>query len=112
MLSVIAAGVLIAAPSERMGKNGKTYVTCALRVAMSEGAVIANIVAFRDTVKQQIMALAAGDAISIVGEAKVTVYEKDGEARPSMSIIADQALTPYQLDKKRRASTASEPRWE
>jgi single-stranded DNA-binding protein len=45
-----------------------------------------------------------GDAISVQGTLKAELYDKDGEKRFSLSIIADNVLALLQLSKARKLS--------
>jgi hypothetical protein len=62
------------------------------------------VLAFSESIQAELMRLADGDAISVQGAFKVELYEKDGEKRFSLSIIADNVLALLQLSKARKLS--------
>ena len=48
----------------------------------------------------------AGDAVALAGTLKAGAWiDRDGNARPSLDLVAAQVLTVYALAKKRKAST-------
>jgi single-stranded DNA-binding protein len=53
--------------------------------------------------------LADGDAISVQGAFKSELYEKDGEKRRSLSIVADNVLALRQPAKPRRLGKKPQP---
>jgi single-stranded DNA-binding protein len=108
MLSALATGTLVTDPAERTSRTGSTFVIGTLRVPSEDDAIFVSIIAFRDSAKQALMALAKGDTAAVVGTAKMNSYTKDGEERHGLQMIADQVLTAYMLDKRRKASTASD----
>ena len=55
-----------------------------------------KLVAFSERVHAELMRLADGDAISVQGPFKAELYDKDGEKRLSLSIIADNVLALHQ----------------
>jgi single-stranded DNA-binding protein len=55
------------------------------------------------------MRLAEGDAISVQGAFKAELYDKDGEKRLSLSIVADNVLALRQPAKPRKLGEKSHP---
>jgi hypothetical protein len=62
------------------------------------------VLAFSESIQAELMRLADGDAISVQGALKAELYDKDGEKRFSLSIIADYVLALLQLSKARKLS--------
>ena len=62
------------------------------------------MLAFSESIQAELMRLADGDAISVQGALKAELYDKDGEKRLSLSIIADNVLALLQLSKARKLS--------
>jgi len=110
MLSVLASGTLARDPQQRTSATGKPYCTALLRVPCDDAeALLASIIAFNQEAVQAIMALSRGDSVAVTGKGKLSNWEKDGEQKYGLSVVAEKVLTPYQLDKRRRqTATATE----
>ena len=93
-------------PEQRTGKTGRPFVIGKARAAMADGeAVFVNVVAFSETAGAALLALDAGDAVALAGTLKAGAWTYcDGNARPSLDLVAVQVLTVYGLAKKRKAS--------
>lgn len=70
--------------------------------------MLVSIIAFNADAVAGLLALAKGDACAIAGRAKLTSWEKDGEQRHGLSVTADQVLTIYQIEKRRKRAAAPE----
>lgn len=104
-IDVLASGRLLKAPEQRQGKNGKPFATALIAAAMDEGEIVANVIAFRPECVAALLALDKGDAVAVAGRAKLGVWQSaEGEPRPSLSIVAEQALTAYHVRRKRTAA--------
>lgn len=105
MLSVLAAGTLVRDPQSRQGSSGRSFASAAMRVGV-EGAdaVLVSLVAFRSSAIDALTALTKGDALAVTGRAKLTSWEKDGEQHHGLSVVAEHVMTPYQIEKRRKAS--------
>jgi single-stranded DNA-binding protein len=75
-----------------------------MRCPTEEDSILVSLVAFSDTARRGLSALTKGDALSVVGRAKLTSWEKDGDTKFGISVIAEQVLSVYQLEKRRRAA--------
>jgi single-stranded DNA-binding protein len=97
-----------------LGGPGQSKGVAAIVSKDGESSTFVNIVAFSDSAKDAILALGEGDALCVQGKATIGVYEKNGEHRPSLSIVADQVLALRQPPKERKptASTDTRPRQE
>ena len=112
MLSVLASGTLVADPVERTARTGRAYTTCSMRCPTDEDAILISLIAFSDSARQALLPLRKGDAASIVGTAKLSSWEKDGEQKHGLSVIASQVLTAYMVEKRRsrtQADKSAEP---
>jgi len=106
VLNVLATGTLVGDPKQRTGATGKPYVTAQARVPCDgEDSLLLSIIAFRDSARDALLALAQGDAVAVTGRAKLTAWRKNGEERHGLSVVAEQVLTAYQVEKRRSAST-------
>lgn len=106
MLSILASGTLISDPKSRTSATGKAYATCTMRTPIDgDEAVLVSCIAFDAAAVQAILALSKGDALSVAGNAKLTEWTgQDGSAKRGLSVVCNKVLTPYLIDKKRRAS--------
>jgi len=106
MLNILATGSLVADPKERTGTSGKPFVTANARVPSDgEDSILLSLIAFRDSACQALMALTKGDAVAVIGRAKLASWNTAGEQRHGLSVVADQVLTVYQVEKRRSQST-------
>jgi single-stranded DNA-binding protein len=105
MLSVLASGSLVSDPKARTTAAGKAYATASLRCpAEDSDAVLVSLICFDATAVQALLALSRGDAVSIAGRAKLSTWDKDGETRHGLSVVADKVLTVYAAGKARQVA--------
>jgi single-stranded DNA-binding protein len=112
MIDSLLVGKLYGAPVTRTSKGGNPYVTFKVRVTTREGeSLFVNGIAFAEEARHALAALSDGDGVALAGELTPKVYvPKDGGApRPSLDLIAHQALTAYHVARKRRSMQASLP---
>ncbi len=67
-----------------------------------------SIITFNASAVQALLTLAKGDALAIVGRAKLSTWEKDGGEKHGLSVVADRVLTAYQAGKQRKAAREAE----
>ena len=103
---VLVCGQLFREPEQRTSKAGKPFVIATIRAKDGEAAQWWKVLAFAETVRAELLRLDDGDAISAQGSLKAEPYEKDGEHRVSLSMVADQVLALRQPPKERRAEPA------
>lgn len=105
MIDALLAGRIYGTPQSRTTTAGKPYATVKLRIATREGeALFANVIAFKASVVAALLALADGDSAAISGELTPKVYtDKEGNARPSLDLLAHAVLTEYHVARKRKA---------
>jgi single-stranded DNA-binding protein len=109
MLSVLANGTLVNDPRERTASNGNRYATGALRVPCEEGeAMIVSMIAFAAPTVEALLALRKGDSCAVAGRASLRTWEKEGETRTGLSVVADRVLSAYAAGKARKASREPE----
>jgi len=114
VLSILASGTLVSDPTQKTAASGRLYVRATLRVATEDDSILVSAVAFSETACQALLALSKGDAAAVSGRAKLTTWERGGETNFGMSVVAEQVLTAYALEKKRTRATAkpAEPKAE
>jgi hypothetical protein len=71
-------------------------VTATLKAKNGDESQWWKVLAFSESIQAELLRLQDGDAISVQGAFKVELYEKDGEKRFSLSIIADNVLALLQ----------------
>lgn len=109
-LDVLLSGKLIRDPTTKTGPSGKPYTTALVRVAVGtkgEESHMVSVIAFQEE-GERLGRLRGGDAVSVAGSAKPTVWTKDGEPRPGLDVVATAILTAYDA-RKRRGDTDTAP---
>lgn len=112
MLSALASGTLARDPKSGTSASGVRWANASIRCATGtdkEGNSLTSfvtVICFGD-VADQLGRMGKGDAISVQGPMKQTEYEKDGETRHGLEIMANGILNPYQI-KKRRGDSADQ----
>ena len=104
-MSVLCTGTLLSDPTARTSASGKAYATALLRVPSEDSeAMLVSVIAFDADAVAAILALAKGDACAIAGRGKLTSWEKAGEEKHGLSVVADRVLTAYAAGKARKAA--------
>lgn len=105
MIDALVGGKLYGKPAQRTGNSGKPFVVCKVRTPLAEGeTVFVNCVAFDKGVQSVLLALDDGDSVSLSGALTPKVWtDKNGEARPSLDLVAHAVLTAYHVTRKRAA---------
>lgn len=109
MIDALVSGKLHAAPVERVSANGRPFVTSKLVCATGNGeSMFVDAVAFAPDARAALLALDAGDSVAVTGPMSLKVYtDRNGDARPSLSLVAHAVMTPYAVQRKRKAVEAS-----
>ena len=107
MIEALITGKLHQRAEERTSKGGRPFVTAKVRAAVGEAeGVFVNVVAFSESACAALLALEAGDSLALAGTLKPSAWiDRDGNARPSLDLVAAQVMTLYGL-KRRRAAAA------
>jgi single-stranded DNA-binding protein len=104
VIDALIQGRIHGKPASRESANGP-YATAKLRTSTRDGeAHFVNVIAFADEVIEGLLALSDGDSIAISGELSPKVWtDREGNARPSLDLLACAVLTPYHVQRKRQA---------
>lgn len=104
-IEALILGKLHQRAERRTSKTGRPFVTGKVRVAAGDGeSLFANVIAFGETACAALLALDAGDSLALAGTLKPGAWtDREGNARPSVDVVASQVLTVYGVRKKREA---------
>jgi hypothetical protein len=106
MIDALIQGHIYGQPAQRTAKTGSTFVTTKVRVAAGDGeGIFASVICFDATTCTALLALGDGDAVAMAGPLTPKVWtDKEGIAKPALDIVCHQIVTPYHVQRKRRAS--------
>ena len=90
--TVLIIGALHRDPVMRTAKTGKAFVTALLRSESQGKTLWVNAVAFDEAAQAELMRLKAGESLSVQGKLRVSIYEKAGEYRASLDVVASHVL--------------------
>ena len=108
MLNALLQGKLVADPEHRVGASGKPFATCRVTFAQDNAeSALASVIGFGE-VAERLMLLAKGDPVAIVGRASLNAWadKATGEPRAGLRIVAEQFLTLYQVQQRRKPKEA------
>lgn len=107
MIEAIITGKLHQRAEGRTSRGGQPFVTAKVRTAAGEAdSLFVNVVAFSESAGAALLALEAGDSLALAGTLKPSAWiDRDGNARPSLDLVAAHVMTLYGL-KRRRAAAA------
>ncbi|MGI2326099.1 MULTISPECIES: single-stranded DNA-binding protein [unclassified Methylococcus] len=105
-LHILAQGTLHKDPQLRQSASGKTFTTANVRIEADGSTTWCSLIVFDQTAQDELLRCHAGDAVSVQGKLKVSVFEKAGEHRASLDIVANSvtALRPKPRPKQQRQS--------
>jgi single-stranded DNA-binding protein len=105
MIDALVAGKLYGTAAVREAKNGSRFATAKVRVTTVTGeGLFVNVIAFAAPAVESLLALADGDSVALSGELTPKVWmDKNGDARPSLDLVAHAVLTAYHVTRKRQA---------
>ncbi len=99
-LQVLVAGSLWRDPVVRQSKAGKQFATALVKAGTQTETLWVNVAAFDQTAQSELLRLTAGDSISVQGTGKLGVFEKNGQHRATIEIVAAHVLALRQPPKK------------
>jgi single-stranded DNA-binding protein len=105
VIDALIGGKVYGTPHSRMSKTGSTFATAKVRAATASGdSIFVNVIAFTDSAVVALLGLKDGDSVALSGELTPKVWtNKEGEAKPTLDLVAHKVLTPYDVTRKRRA---------
>jgi len=99
---VLISGTLFREPEQCTSKAGKPFVTATIRAKDGDASQWWKVLAFSESVQAELMRLTDGDALSVQGALTAKTYEKDGQTKLSLSVVADHVLALRQPSKSSR----------
>jgi single-stranded DNA-binding protein len=113
-IDALVSGVLHGKPQQRATRAGKPFATAVVRATVRGGTdteappvCFVSVIAFDDAAVSALLALDAGDSVSLAGEATPKVYTPaGGEPRASLDLLAHAVVSPYSVQRKRQAARA------
>jgi len=96
ILSLIS-GSLFRDLERKVSRNDKTYLAGTIKVGDRGESIFVKLFVFSESAQEELQGLAAGDALSVVGNLAVEIYE----GRPSYSMAVNRALA---LKKEKKAA--------
>lgn len=112
MIDALISGKVYGQPQQKTSKAGKPFTVAKVKTAISsEESIFVNVICFKDDVGRALLALGDGDPVSLAGSLTPKVWtDREGTARPALDLLASAMLTPYHIQKKRKAvGNGSEP---
>ena len=103
MIDALISGKLIKNPIMKTGLAGNFYTRFLLSVAVGEDKpVVVSGMSFGDIAERKAK-LQQGDPLSVVGSLKPTQWQDNssGETRHGLSVTVNNALSPYDIKKRK-----------
>jgi single-stranded DNA-binding protein len=92
-LHALVSGSLWENPERRQSKNGKNFVLASLKTEVGAETRTVKVLAFSETVQEQLMEMHHGDALSVTGGFKAEIWEPENRgARISMTVFAESVM--------------------
>jgi single-strand DNA-binding protein len=110
MIDALVSGKLIKDASTRTGPSGKPYTQFLLSCHIGEEQpVVVSGIAFGE-VSERIARLGKGDSAAVIGSLKPSTWadKTTGEIRHGLSIVANNSLSVYDIQKKRKPKPAAD----
>ncbi|RIX47591.1 MAG: hypothetical protein D3M94_07950 [Rhodocyclales bacterium GT-UBC] len=98
-IQAMITGTLTKDAEAKVSGGGKEYTALVIRTAGEPAQFVRAAVWGDDAAK--VLSLAKGDAVSAIGALTVGVWESNGKASPSLSMMAHRAISPA-LKKPRK----------
>jgi single-stranded DNA-binding protein len=108
---VLVTGTLFKDPEQKTSsKSGRAFVSAVVKIGgENNDAEFWSVTAFSQSAQSELLRLNAGDAVSVLGKAKLELWQRDGgEVKISRSLFADQALALKAPPRERRAKAKAE----
>lgn len=106
MIDGLVAGKLYGAPEQRLDKGNKPFVVCKVRAISGDGETLfVNVIAFEASTMAILLELTDGESVALSGSLSPRVWtDKQGNARPSLDMVAHRALSAHDVPQRRAAA--------
>jgi single-stranded DNA-binding protein len=108
MINALISGRLVKDPVRKIGQSGKPFCNFVLAVNQhnEETTVLVSGICFGD-VAEKVSRLKKGDPLTVVGQVAITEWQgKDGVHKVGLNITVSNALSPYEVSKRRGTTSA------
>lgn len=86
--------------------NGANFIVANARTVSRKQPSFVSVIAFDEDMQRALHALGDKDPVALASELAPKAWiDGNGEARPSLSMLADAVLSPYCIQRKRDAAT-------
>lgn len=105
MIDALLQGRIHGQPAQRTSKTGKPFAVCKVRVSTgAEESVFVSCIAFDADPVNALLALGDKDPVALAGELTPKVWtDNQGNARPALDMTVHAVISPYHVQRKRRA---------
>ena len=110
MIDSLVSGKLIRDPQVKISSNGNQYVQFLMSVSTGEADTqIVSGIGFDQSVVDKVSLLKKGDSLSVVGSLKQAEWTDrvSNEVKHGLSITANQSLSIYDIQKRRKPKSDS-----
>lgn len=109
MIDALISGRLASTPKAGTSRNGNPFATCRVWVTSgAEESLSVGVIAFDPEAVRALLALNNGDAVALAGELTPKVWESNEGPRPAADLKAHAVLSPYHVQRRRRAMQPQE----
>ena len=111
MIDGLIGGKVFGQPAERTSKAGRPFAVAKVRATAGDGeSLFVSVIAFDTAPCSALLALGDGDSVALAGTITPKVWvDKQGDARPTLDMVAHQVLTAYHVTRKRSAMQSGQP---
>jgi single-stranded DNA-binding protein len=101
---VLISGTLFRDPQTKSSKAGKAFVTATIKTPTADSSTsdFWNCMCFSDSAKAALMCLRDGERVTVQGDLKLELFERDGGSKIGRTVFVSNvlALRPPPRDKK------------
>jgi single-stranded DNA-binding protein len=94
-------GIMFKSPELKTSKSGNAYAVATLKVKDGDTNKFWRVMGFKDAAPA-LMGFNDGDLVRAEGAIKIETYEKDGQTRVALSMLANSVEAPAQSNGERQ----------
>lgn len=109
MIDGLISGKVHARAVQRMGQSGRQFTCAKVLATTARGeSVFCDVVAFDEVAQVALLALDAGDAVSLAGGLSPGVWtDKHGVAKPTLHVVANAVISVRMARPARRVEQSA-----